>query len=193
MKFAFLPINNILLEHRHAHSLKYCVQQGWIVASEDIAMWLAKLKIIYSLTLYWESLPTPGLCWKISQQRFNDTTWWLIQRLPWDRKLKASPPSTAPPPDLWACGVKFTTRFPPASAYCSKHWITWLVCLVACQMYLRWSFLKLWRIWYFHSNHWLEVSTQLLRCTEDQINNRFLHVALKLWSVWIYYVYLLGV
>lgn len=154
---------------------------------------MTKLKIIYSLNLYGESLPTSGLCWNISQQSFSDTTWWLIQCLPWDRKWKASPPSTAPPPDLWACGVNFTARFPPASAYCSKHWITWLVCLVACQMYLRWSFLIWWRIWYFHSNHWLEVSTQLLRWTEDQINNRFLHVALKLWSVWIYHVYLLGV
>lgn len=55
-------ISHVLLEHSYAPLFKYCIWWSWIVATETIAEWPTELKI-FTLTLYGESLPTPGLCW----------------------------------------------------------------------------------------------------------------------------------
>lgn len=156
-----VSVNNILLEHSHVHWFKYGVQQSWVSCKRKGCTVACKAE--NTVWPFMEKVCQPLVCAEIAgQHSFSGTTWWLIQTLHYDRKLKASPSSTASL--LTFEPMRSSAPRDSPAAYSTEHWISWLVCLVACRKYVSekaFSFMVLNLMFPFQPLS--EVSTWLLR------------------------------
>lgn len=126
--------NDVLLEHGHAHSFIQVLRTAELHScNRDRCSVACKAKNIYCPTFYRESLPTPGLCWNSKPAQLQ---WHYLMTNTnlsagtgsWKHCLSHSP--TSRPLSMWG---QVHHEMLLAAACCSRHWITWLVCLVACQ------------------------------------------------------------